>query len=201
MGMEKKFIVYAYLREDRTFYYIGKGLLTRPYQCGKTNRVVPCPRTERGEIDKDRILILYGGTKFEESIALNYEKGLINLYGRKDLYPDWGILRNLTDGGDGTSGRKMSGEQRKSLSERMGNYRFSSERKERYSRMFSGRGNPRYKEVDWLHEKHGIVKGTSASDLIKMFPEQSLDHSWLRKVARGKASNHKGWGLLNTAPG
>jgi hypothetical protein len=94
----KKYYTYAYLREDKTPYYIGKG------KC-KTQRHlhpghhVPIP-------PKERILILKNNLSEDE--AIKHEIYLISIFGRKDN--NTGILRNLTDGGDGKSGWKASKE-------------------------------------------------------------------------------------------
>ena len=84
------YYTYAYLREDKTPYYIGKGKNKRAYS--KRDRVVPLP-------PKDRILILKQNLTEEE--AFKHEIYMIAIFGRKDL--GTGILRNLTDGGDGAS--------------------------------------------------------------------------------------------------
>lgn len=84
------YYTYAYLREDKTPYYIGKGKNNRAYKKG--NRVVLPP-------PKDRILILKQNLTEEE--AFKHEKYMIAIFGRKDL--GTGILRNLTDGGEGSS--------------------------------------------------------------------------------------------------
>lgn len=84
------YYTYAYLREDRTPYYIGKGKGNRAYK--KRNRVVLPP-------PKNRILILKQNLTEEE--AFKHEKYMIAIFGRKDL--GTGILRNLTDGGEGLS--------------------------------------------------------------------------------------------------
>jgi hypothetical protein len=86
------FVVYAYCRKDGTFYYIGKGRPRRPY--GKRKEGIKPPA------DKDRILILHSG--LPEQTAFNYEEKLILFYGRKDL--GTGLLRNMTNGGEGVAG-------------------------------------------------------------------------------------------------
>jgi hypothetical protein len=90
---EKLFLVYAYCREDGTFYYIGKGTKKRAYRSINQAYVNP-PK------DKNKILILH--ENLDEETAFLYEKKLILFYGRKDL--GTGILRNMTDGGEGVSG-------------------------------------------------------------------------------------------------
>lgn len=82
-----KSYVYAYLREDGTPYYIGKGIGSRAYSKEHTVSVPP----------KDRIKILY--ENLSDSEACEIEERLIEQYGRKDL--GTGILRNLTSGGEG----------------------------------------------------------------------------------------------------
>ena len=83
----KESYVYAYLREDETPYYIGKG---------KGNRAFTGPHNVNIPI-KDRIKILYKDLTDKE--ACEIETQLIEQYGRKDL--GTGILRNQTSGGDG----------------------------------------------------------------------------------------------------
>jgi len=90
--MENIFYTYAYLREDRTPYYIGKGTENRIHS---THRRVKPPK------DKSRIIFLKQNLTEEE--AFKHEVYMITVFGRKDN--ETGILRNLTDGGEGTSNR------------------------------------------------------------------------------------------------
>jgi hypothetical protein len=87
-----RFYTYAYLREDRTPYYIGKGSRKRAYT-RKRNEIKP-PK------DKSRILILKQNLNEEE--AFKHEIYMIAVFGRKDL--GTGILYNKTNGGEGCRG-------------------------------------------------------------------------------------------------
>jgi hypothetical protein len=100
-----EFYVYLYLREDGTPYYVGKGKGNRAFK-NRGRRMKP-------PINKTRIIFHAENLTEEEAFAL--EKELIAKYGRKDN--DTGILRNLTDGGEGTSGIIFSDERKAKLSE------------------------------------------------------------------------------------
>ena len=91
MGNERRFYVYAYLRTDKKPYYVGKGSGYRAY--------VRRGRTIRPPKDKSKIVFLRTG--LTENEAFNWERFYIKHYGRIDT--GTGILRNLTDGGEGTS--------------------------------------------------------------------------------------------------
>jgi len=119
-----KFYTYAYLREDRTPYYIGKGTGDRIYS--KSRRVKP---------PKDKSRIIYLKKNLTEEEAFRHEIHMIAVFGRKDL--GTGILRNETDGGEGIS--NPSEETRKKMSETHKGKIFSEETKKRMSESGKGR--------------------------------------------------------------
>ena len=98
------YYTYAYLREDKTPYYIGKGTGNRIYS---TNRIIKPP--------KDKSRIIYLKQNLTETEAFRHEIYMISVFGRKDL--GTGILYNMTNGGDGSSGWVPSEEYRKKMSE------------------------------------------------------------------------------------
>lgn len=99
-----RFYTYAYLREDKTPYYVGKGVRGRLY--AKNHGKIPVP-------NKNRIIFLKKNLSEEE--AFKHEKYMIAVFGRKNL--GTGILLNMTDGGEGATGNRHSEKSKKILSE------------------------------------------------------------------------------------
>jgi hypothetical protein len=175
------YYTYAYLREDGTPYYIGKGKGRRAYShC----RAIPRPPEER-------ILILKRGLTEEE--AFKHEVYMIAVFGR--INKTTGILRNLSDGGEGPSGyvrseeakqkvadfhrgRKRSEKTRKLLSERAKNRGkinrkpHTEEAKQKMSKSHSGK-----KLSEETRNKIG------AANKGKIFSEETKEKL---KVARAK---------------
>jgi hypothetical protein len=134
-----RFYTYAYLRKDRTPYYIGKGEKDRIYRKGK--KEVQPPK------DKSRIIFLKQNLIEEE--AFKHEKYMIAIFGRKDN--GTGMLRNRTNGGEGTSGFFWNEEQRKRKGElqRGDKHHFygkslSEEHKRKLSEALKGEKNHNY---------------------------------------------------------
>jgi hypothetical protein len=135
----QRFYVYAYLRNKDSAngpkyspYYIGKGKNNRAYSSSR--RGAPVAK------DKNFVVFIQEGLTEEEAFAL--ERYCIKLYGRIDT--GTGILRNLTDGGEGASGSVVKENTRRKLSQALlGNRRrfgkpHTQEAKEKVSKSLLG---------------------------------------------------------------
>jgi hypothetical protein len=107
----RRFYVYAYLRSSESIhgqkytpYYIGKGCRDR---ATSKQRTIPKP--------SDLSCIVYVQEGLTEEEAFSLEKYCIALYGRIDNKT--GILRNLSDGGDGPAGTIPSEETKRKIAE------------------------------------------------------------------------------------
>ena len=148
-----KYYTYAYLREDKTPYYIGKGKGNRAYR--RRDKGIKPPK------DKSRILILKKNLTEEE--AFKHEIYIIAVFGRKDL--GTGILHNKTDGGDGSSGWVPSEETRKKMSEAHKNP--SEETRRKNSDAKKGKNNPNYgktRSIESKRKQSEAMKGKPLSE-------------------------------------
>jgi hypothetical protein len=215
------YYTYAYLREDRTPYYIGKG---------KGNRIYDKQKNIKPPKDKSRIIFLK--KNLTEGEAFRHEIYMIDVFGRKDL--GTGILHNRTDGGEGASGcipseetrRKMSDAKKgKLLSEehklkmREAHKNPSEEFRKKISYVTKGENNPMYgkkhseetkqkiskmrkgkntkppthtAEYEFISPEGKIMKGKNISEFVRIY---NLNVSALYDIKRGRRKQYNGWKL------
>jgi hypothetical protein len=199
----KEYYTYAYLRKDGTPYYIGKGKGKRINF--SYNRRAKLPPKER------RIFLKKNITEEE---AIKHEIYMIALFGRKDL--ETGILRNLTNGGDGISGCKRSKELKEKISKLNKGKKLTEECKRKISEArkgrFKGKENPSYGRKLTEEDKMKIIK-KHYKNYVFISPEGKLveEYTTLREFCRkyglerktltlvmsGKFKQHKGWKFVS----
>ena len=137
-----EYYTYAYLREDRTPYYIGKGQGNRAYRRSKKDIKPP----------KDKSRIIYLKQNLTEEEAFKHEIYMIAVFGRKDL--GTGILHNRTDGGDGVSGAIFTEATRNRMSQsRMG------DKNHFYGKIHSSQTKEKISlRIKWLTKVEFIIK-------------------------------------------
>lgn len=152
------YYTYAFLREDGSPYYIGKGSGDRLRK--KTGRTIPAPK------DNSRIIKL---KDFEiEEDAFRHEVYMIS------VLPN---LRNLTEGGEGTTGRVMSQEQKDSL-----------------SRLNTGKKNPKHSEfMKENNPQSKLETRKKTSETMKGRPKSEEWKAKMREIMKGKNKGKTPW--------
>ena len=186
-----EYYTYAYLREDGTPYYIGKGKGNRAYKKG--GRVFSPP-------PKNRIIFLKQNLTEQE--AFKHEIYMIAVFGRKDL--GTGILHNKTNGGEGVSGSKLpkTEEHKKKISNsHIGKKRkpFDDEWKKKISKNLTHKwekGTP-----GLIGDKNGMSKTWKITfadgrkiirtGLMLLAKENGYTKAAIYRVASKKANKHK----------
>ena len=166
-----QYYTYAYLREDRTPYYIGKGKGNRAYIRRKKD--IKPPK------DKSRIILLKQNLTEEE--AFKHEIYMIAVFGRKDL--GTGMLHNRTFGGEGLSGMVHSEETKGKISEAHKGRTHSEESKRNMSEGLKG-------NINRLGTTHSEESKRKMSEANKNPSEETRKK--MSEAKKGKTSNRKG---------
>ena len=181
MKNPNRFYTYAYLREDKSPYYIGKGQGQRLYS-RQRKRIKP---------PKDRTRIIFLKQNLTEEEAFNHEKYMIAVFGRKDL--GTGILHNRTDGGEGPSGVIKSEETRRKLSEankgeksHMYGKSLSQETRRKLSELNKGENNPNYGKSHSEETKRKISEAKKGEN--NYWYGKSHSEETKRKISEGNKS-------------
>lgn len=179
------FYTYAYLREDRTPYYIGKGRHNRAWSC-HARCAVQRPK------DPANIIILK--KNMSEKEALNHERYLIAILGRQDI--GTGILLNKTNGGEGKVCFSPDViEKIRQARLRQGNPWPVGSKHKQITREHYRRVRKKYDYCFWGPNGEKI-EGLSISEFCFQHPE--LERSNLLAVARGDRNHCGGWKVTRT---
>jgi hypothetical protein len=177
-----EFYSYLWLREDGSPYYVGKGSGKRAFVRGSHHLRPP----------KDKALIVLF-PQDSEADAMQSEKDLIALFGRKDL--GTGILRNFTDGGDGVSGLHHSEAAKRRMSQAKKGKPGRTPTPEQLAAMAAGRkGKKRGPRPAWilarLHSPEAIAKAaaTRTGRKFSAATKQKLRVAALAREARKRES-------------
>ena len=170
-----RFYTYAYLREDRTPYYIGKGSGNRIHKRKATD--IKPPK------DKSRIIFLKKNITAEN--AYKHEIYMISVYGRKDL--GTGILQNKTNGGDGVC--NMSEETKQKIKEKRALQKFTDETKLKISKALTGKKRPPEVIEKIKKGRTGIKHTEEAKQKIK---EKRANQVFTEETRKKLSDLHKG---------
>jgi hypothetical protein len=215
----QKYYTYAYLREDRTPYYIGKG----KERNGRKDRMKARHfATTVPPLHRQLVLKIFDS----EFDAYKHEIYMIAVFGRKDL--GTGILHNKSGGGEGISnmseyarkrtsethkGKVLSEETKRKIGEtrKRRGYTCSEEQKQKYSEMYTGEGNPNYGKKHSPETLKKISEGTlgkntktrhfitptgeriTITDLRKYCNENRLNHICMINLHNGYGKSYKGY--------
>jgi hypothetical protein len=175
------FYIYAYIRDDGTPYYIGKGLGNRLYKSHKQHGIYKPKFSEHYKI-------VVMENNLTEIGALALERFYIRWHGRIDL--GTGVLYNKTDGGEGISGYFHTEETKQKMRRK-----FSEEHKKKLSEARKGKIPPNKGQKCTNEEKANIsLKTKQAMNVVGMKEKLSNANKevWRREGYRVKMSElHK----------
>jgi hypothetical protein len=184
------YYVYQYLRSKDsdiapagTPYYIGKGKQQRAWDSKHTI-----------SLPSDKSLIVLVAEQLTESEAFELEKLLIEQWGRVDI--GTGILRNKTNGGEGSSGLVRSKEsnektsksltgRKRGRSKAFGTKRgpLSEERKNKLRESLKGKKKKNPRSAEYREKQRQSQLGHPVTEEVRIKMSESAKLRWQRKKA------------------
>ena len=184
------YYVYQYLRSKDsdiapagTPYYIGKGKQQRAWDSKHTI-----------SLPSDKSLIVLVAEQLTESEAFELEKLLIEQWGRVDI--GTGILRNKTNGGEGSSGLVRSKEsnektsksltgRKRGRSKAFGTKRgpLSEERKNKLRESLKGKKKKNPRSAEYREKQRQSQLGHPVTEEVRRKMSESAKLRWQRKKA------------------
>lgn len=157
--MSQEFYVYVYKRPDGVPFYVGKGVLRRVYSLSPSRRTKHFMNVV-AKYGRDNILLEYLKCS-SEGEAFAWEVRLIEAYRRESVN-----LINITNGGEGVSGRKATPRMRENLAKWQGAYASLSE--DAKQRILDGLAKGRVKTAEWRKTEAGAAHQERLKELGKL---------------------------------
>lgn len=206
--MQNIYYVYAYIDPITLLpFYIGKGKDRRMFDHLKSNRNSHTGRMLYYKIQSLRKsnlepIVIIVNNNLTEKASFELERICISIFGKKS--DKTGILLNLTDGGEGSSGIKRTLIQRKRRSLQLMGHILSEETKQKISMSNKGKilskehtEKLRIKSLDHFGVSYRLKSpdGTihEGKGMKSFCKDHSLDFNYMRYVNRGTKSFYKGW--------
>jgi len=211
--LKKQYFVYALVDENNKYFYIGKGnknRLKRTLYCKNNNYLkqseIKKVKKITGKYPTIKVLV-----KSSEEYCFDIEKKLIKHYGKR--IDNSGILCNMSDGGDGAAGLKISEKRKQQLSIFMKKnnpmqnpeYRkkvseskigsknpmygrvVSDEERKKTSMFFSGKNHPLYGKPRTKETKEKISKALKGRKPVFTGKSQTPEH--IEKIRNSRCKN------------
>ena len=195
------YYVYMYLDLDNVPFYIGKGKGKRYYVSGHLhkNNTNFFLKNKIRKVGTKNVKIHFLHENITEEEAFRQEKYWIKYYGRRDL--GTGTLCNLTDGGEGESGRIFSDEHKQKISVGNRGKKVSDKVKQKMSKAAKGRiildgvrqkiSNSMKGEKNPMYGKPGYWIGRTHTDEAKQKMRDDKKGKKLSNAHKQKISDSK----------
>ena len=160
-------------------FYIGKGKNDR-YKVGRhlyRNTSNNLLKNKIRKVGVDNVGVIFLHTNLSEEEVFRQEKYWINYYGRRDL--EMGTLCNLTEGGEGNSGRKLSVISKRKISKALKGFQHSESTKRKLREIKEG-------HTVSIETRQKISKANKGKKRSKETCQKLSD------VRKGKSSGMKG---------